>query len=90
MVLALAAIGALIALFEAGDRETREVTYQQPTAWVVSRASGELVEINGATGDVSARVTVAEPRARIEVTPIGDAVAVHAEVVLLHGKPPAS
>ncbi|MGI9603452.1 MAG: PKD domain-containing protein [Acidimicrobiales bacterium] len=63
-------------VLQPGDRATDEVSYGDQSAWMVSRASGEVVRVNGAAGDVATRVSVGEQGARLELVPVGANVAV--------------
>ncbi|MDH3708078.1 MAG: hypothetical protein OES57_18585, partial [Acidimicrobiia bacterium] len=67
---------ALAVILRPGARDTEEVSYQDQSAWMVSRASGEIVRVNGAASDVASRIPMAERGARLELVPVGDGAAV--------------
>ncbi|NNE74000.1 MAG: PKD domain-containing protein, partial [Acidimicrobiales bacterium] len=74
----LAALVALLVVFRPGNRESAVVDYRDPTTWLSSSASGDVVQVNGATGDISARIEVGEARQQITAADVGGgAVAVN-------------
>ncbi|MDH4169391.1 MAG: PKD domain-containing protein [Acidimicrobiia bacterium] len=75
-MVALAGLVALAMVLRPGARDTEEISYGDPSAWMVSRASGEIVRVNGAAGDVATRVSVGDPGARLDLVPVGADVAV--------------
>jgi PKD repeat protein len=65
-------IGVMIALvagliLRVGDSRSDQIDLRDPTAWVASSLAGEILQVNGLTGDVMARLSL---------SPIGDDVEV--------------
>ncbi|MEE9415107.1 MAG: PKD domain-containing protein, partial [Acidimicrobiales bacterium] len=67
LVLALLVVMA----FRIGSSSSAEVQFRDPTAWLESAATGEVIKINGATSEVSARIEVAEPGNDLDVVQAG-------------------
>ncbi len=57
-VTALAALFLLV-IFRPGDESAAAITLDNPTAWIEHGIDGELLQINGVTGEISSRIEVA-------------------------------
>lgn len=73
---AVAFIIAALLVFRPGDRASAGVELADPSAWIEHGLDGELLQINGVTGEVTARVAVAEPGQQIRAVPHGAGAAV--------------
>lgn len=61
LLVALLLIGGAVLALRPGSSESAAVHFRDPVVWVPANATGELVEVNGATGEVMARAVVGEP-----------------------------
>ena len=62
---------ALFIVFRPGDQASAGVDLGDPNAWVEHGIDGELLQVNGLTGEVTARIEVAEPGQRFTAVPHG-------------------
>jgi len=69
------AIIALI-IFRPGEQASAGVDLNDPHAWIEHGLDGQLLQINGATGEVTARIAVSEPGDMIRAVPHGDGAVV--------------
>ena len=69
------AIIALI-IFRPGEQASAGVDLNDPHAWMEHGLDGQLLQINGATGEVTARIAVSEPGDMIRAVPHGDGAVV--------------
>ncbi len=63
---------ALFIVFRPGDQASAGVDLGDPTAWIEHGIDGELLQVNGLTGEVTARIDVAEPGESFTAVPHGD------------------
>jgi len=79
-VLALIGLAALFAgallMFRPGEQASAGVALANPTAWIEHGIDGEILQINGATGEVTARIDISEPGDFIRATSHGDGAVV--------------
>lgn len=71
---AAAAVGiAMVALivFRPGEQASAGVDLNDPNAWIEHGLDGQLLQINGVTGEVTARIEVSEPGDMIRAVPHG-------------------
>ena len=69
-------IGVMIALvaglvLRVGDSRSDQIDLRDPTAWVASSLAGEILQVNGLTGDVLARLSLSQVGADVEVAQNG-------------------
>ena len=69
-------IGVMIALvaglvLRVGDSRSDHIDLRDPTAWVASSVAGQILQLNGATGDVLARVSLSGVGDDVEVAQSG-------------------
>src|SRR5687767_6295053 len=69
-------IGVMIALvaglvLRVGDSRSDQIDLRDPTAWVASSLAGEILQVNGLTGDVLARVDFSQIGADVDVAQTG-------------------
>src|SRR5437762_14381424 len=69
-------IGVFIALvagvvFRVGDSRSDRIDLRDPTAWVASSLSGEVLQVNGVTGEVLARLPLAAAGEAVQVAQSG-------------------
>ena len=69
-------IGVMIALvagliLRVGDSRSDQIDLRDPTAWVASSLAGEILQVNGLTGDVLARLPLSAAGADVEVAQSG-------------------
>ena len=69
-------IGVMIALvaglvLRVGDSRSDQIDLRDPTAWVASSLAGEILQVNGLTGDVLARVDLSQIGADVDVAQSG-------------------
>lgn len=78
LAVAFAVVCALAALlvFRPGQQASAGVTLSDPTAWIEHGLEGELLQVNGATGEVVARIDVAEPGEKLRAVVHGSGAAV--------------
>ena len=61
LLVALVLVGGAVLALRPGSSESAAVQFRDPVVWVAANATGEVVEVNGATGEVVARTVVGEP-----------------------------
>lgn len=66
------AVLALFVVFRPGDQASAGVDLGDPNAWVEHGIDGELLQVNGLTGEVTARIDVAAPGELFTAVPHGD------------------
>ena len=69
-------IGVLLALiaglvFRPGDSRSDQIDLRDPTAWVASSLAGEILQVNGVTGEVLARLALSGAGDDVEVAQSG-------------------
>lgn len=67
---------AVFVVFRPGDQASAGVDLGDPHAWIEHGIDGELLQINSVTGEVTARIAVAEPGQRFHAVPHADGAAV--------------
>jgi len=72
IVAAFVAALAIFIMFRPGSQASAGVDLGDPKAWVEHGIDGELLQVNGLTGEVTARIEVAEPGERFTAVPHGD------------------
>ena len=75
IVVVVMLLGALVAVFRPGDQASAEIAFANPEAWVEHGLEGELLKVNAFTGEITARVDVAENGAELTVAPHGSGAA---------------
>ncbi len=76
---AAAAVGIVMValiIFRPGEQASAGVELNDPNAWIEHGRDGQLLQINGVTGEVTARVEVSEPGDVIRAVPHGDGAVV--------------
>lgn len=73
---AIACVLAALLVFRPGERASAGVDLSDPTAWIEHGLGGEVLQVNGATGEIMARVGVAEAGEQIMVKRHGTGLAV--------------
>ena len=63
---------ALFIVFRPGDQASAGVDLGDPNAWIEHALDGELLQVNGSTGEIIARIEVAEPGQTFTAVPHGD------------------
>lgn len=76
MAFAGACVLAALLVFRPGQQASAGVDLSDPTAWIEHGLEGELLQVNGATGEVVARIDVAEPGDQLRAVLHGSGVAV--------------
>ena len=72
----IALIGAAFLIFRPGSQASAGVNFANPEAWIEHGLEGELLKINGSTGEVTTRIEVAANGADLGVAPRGNGAAV--------------
>ncbi len=73
---AVVAVLAMLLVFRPGQQASAGVALSDPTAWLEHGLEGELLQVNGATGEVVARIDVAEPGEQLRAVVHGTGAAV--------------
>ncbi len=66
----------LFVVFRPGDQASAGVDLGDPHAWIEHGLDGELLQINATTGEVTARIDVAQPGQEFSAVPHGDGAVV--------------
>lgn len=66
----------VVIIFRPGEQASAGVDLNDPSAWIEHGIDGELLQINGVTGEVTARITLAESGDRFDSVIHGGGVAV--------------
>lgn len=69
------ALGVFV-VFRPGDQASAGVDLGDPHAWIEHGLDGELLQINATTGEVTARIEVAQPGQQFSAVPHGDGAVV--------------
>ncbi|MGI9605871.1 MAG: PKD domain-containing protein [Acidimicrobiales bacterium] len=70
-VVAAICVALAVIVFRLGDQASAAIEFSDPNVWVEHGLDGDVIQINGSSGEVIARVTVAEPGDDILALPHG-------------------
>lgn len=76
LVGAVVLVVGMLLVFRPGEQASAGVALADPTAWIEHGIDGELLQVNGATGEVTARVDISEPGDSIRADSHGDGAVV--------------
>ena len=71
----VALLGTTFLIFRPGDQASAGVAFADPEAWIEHGLEGELLKVNGSTGEVTTRIEVAEAGDDLAVAPHGSGAA---------------
>ena len=75
VVVLAALVATALVIFRPGDEDSTGVAFADPEAWIEHGLEGELLKVNGSTGEVTTRIEVADPGADLAVAPHGSGAA---------------
>ena len=76
LVFTVAAALMVLVVFRPGEQASAGIDLSDPTAWIEHGLEGQLLQVNGSTGEVVARIDIAEDNSRLRATVHGSGVAV--------------
>lgn len=74
--IAVASLLAVLVVFRPGEQASAGVDLSNPMAWIEHGLEGELLQVNGSTGEVVARIELAEPNEQLRAVVHGAGAAV--------------